>query len=652
MGRPRPKKISKAEQRSHRRKGLTDLGLSVVAPVPVQSEKPRELESIQLPATLVMKELADRLSVPIGKLLTIFIRQGIMVTINSSVDFETAALVIEELGFAARKEERIVTPVQMEKEGNDDSVEPRPPIVTVMGHVDHGKTSLLDAIRNTDIASGESGGITQHIGAYQVEISQPSQPETKSPKPSPPGRNPAKAGKNKSDKRSVTFLDTPGHEAFAALRAHGANLTDVVVLVVAADDGVRPQTLEALSHARAANVPIVVALTKIDLPGADITKVKAQLAEEQLISEEWGGKTPMVGVSSKTKEGVTELLEMILLVADLEDYRSSAAGPAKGIVIESHQEVGLGPVATVLVERGTLRQGDILVSGESIGRVRNLRDWRGLPLREAHPSDPVQVAGFKLIPGFGQEIWVVGTEKAARTLIEQYRIARPHPAGRVNHEVSELDFPVILKADTQGSVEALKNVLRELTTGDIQATILAAGIGPVSDSDVHLAAASDATILAFGVTILKSARELALHEKIRILSSKIIYELIDLTVTAMNARLAPVTSFEEIGRIKVLKIFSTKKLRTVLGGSVSKGRVEVGSKITIRRLDAEVGRGTIISLRQGPNEIREIGEGQEIGLGMEATTIPAPGDVIDVTKEVIRERSVHAPATPAAHVDI
>lgn len=632
MRRPRKKTISKGEQRSLRRRGIAgEGGVGPVEETPTPDRRPPTQE-IALPATIVMKDLADRLGLQVGKLLTAFIRQGVMVTINSSVDFDTAALIIEELGFQAKPEERKLAEAAASKSQDASLTQPRPPVVTVMGHVDHGKTSLLDAIRKTDVARAESGGITQHIGAYQVEIPQQSQAKVKTGK-----------SKTKTEQRVVTFLDTPGHEAFAALRAHGANLTDIVILVVAADDGVRPQTLEALSHARAANVPIIVALTKIDLPGADLAKVKAELAEHQLVAEEWGGKTPMVAVSSKTKTGIPELLDLILLVADLEDFRARAEGPAEGVVIESHQEVGLGPVATVLLQQGTLQPGDVVASDQTFGRVRSLRDWRGHELRIAQPSAPVQIAGLKSVPVFGDRVQVVSSEKAAHQFLEQRGLGRVGRGSVASGELSEEDFPVILKADTQGSVEALKNVLRELTTGDIQAKILSSGIGPVADSDVHLAAATKATILAFGVPTLNSAKQLAGHHQTSILAAKVIYELVDAVAKAMTDRLSPVTDQEEIGRLKVLQVFSTKHQQTVLGGMVTKGRIEPGTKIRIRREGPEVGTGTIISLRQGPNQIQTIGEGQEVGLGIEATIVPVVGDIIDVIKEEVRERSVSVP---------
>ncbi len=618
--RPKKKTISKAEQRSARRiEALRDTSDESVQPDVETKESPTK-QKVEVPATIVIRDLAALVNLPVGKIMGELLKNGITATLNESVDFDTAAIVIDELGFEAVREANptIEEPVQATQHATDRAV--RPPVVTVMGHVDHGKTRLLDAIRETNIVAEESGGITQHIGAYQVKVHD----------------------------RVVTFLDTPGHEAFAALRAHGANITDIVILVVAATEGVRPQTIEALSHARAANVPVIVALTKIDLPEANLDKTKRELADIGLIPEEWGGQTIMVPVSAKTGEHIDQLLDMVLLVADLAELAVNYLQAAIGVVIESHLQAGLGPLATVLVQQGTLAVGDALTVGSTYGKLRILEDWRGKRLTSATPGMPVRVAGLRDVPHFGDRFRVVRDEKTARQLVQtKSAVRRAITLGRMSASIKDgetKELPIVLKADVQGSLEAIRLALESLSTSEVAVKLIHVGTGTVSDSDIHLAEASHAFVIAFRVPVVPSARRLADHHHIEISSFDIIYQLIDEVSAGLSGLLTPEIVEIELGRLLVLKVFKTTAAQTVVGGRVTSGSLERGAFFRLMRGDQLVGEGKIDSLQRAKDSVAQLAKGFEGGVGFEGRLPVEPGDELQVYKTEERTRRLEKTA--------
>jgi translation initiation factor IF-2 len=615
--RPKKKTVSKAEQKSVRRLEAVRAKEPVVESAPVEV-KPTSKKPIELPATIVVRDFATLLDLPVGKVIAELVKNGIMATLNNSIDFDTAAIVADELGFEARREEAAVEEAALVI---DEKVErlTRPPVVTVMGHVDHGKTKLLDAIRETNVVAQESGGITQHIGAYQVKVKD----------------------------RTVTFLDTPGHEAFAALRAHGANITDLVILVVAVTEGVRPQTIEALSHARAANVPIIVALNKMDLPEANPDRTKKELADHGLIAEEWGGKTTMVPVSAKTGENLEQLLDMVLLVADLAELKARADGPAVGVVIESHLQSGLGPLASVLVQEGRLKVGDALTVGTTYGKIRVMQDWRGKKLSSATPGMPVQIAGLRDVPHFGDRVRVVVDEKTARALVATKSAVRHAltltslSASIKEGKIKEL--PIILKADVQGSLEAIKQSLENLSTTEVAVKLISAGIGAVSDSDIQLAGTAQALVLAFRVPVLPSAKKLAEQFAVHISSYDIIYQLIDEVAAALAGLLAPEIIEVDLGRLLVLKVFRSAGSEAILGGKVLDGTLERNAFARVLRNGAAVGEGKIRTLQREKESVQSVAKGFECGLGLEGSSISVQvGDTIVAFRTEERARRLQA----------
>lgn len=631
-GKPKKRTISKAEMKSARR--LAASAPLEVTPEEVTSAAAGPKKKIAVPRVVVVRDLAERLNLPVGKIMGELMKNGIMATLNDSIDFETAAIICDELGFELIPEAdwKVAEPVMPDR--NAPRL-PRPPVVTVMGHVDHGKTKLLDAIRQTDVVSAESGGITQHIGAYQVEIAPKSLSEAKSQRP-----------KGESSKRLVTFLDTPGHEAFAALRAHGAGVTDIVILVVAANEGVRPQTIEALSHARAAGVPIIVALTKIDLPDPNLDRVKKELADLNLIPEEWGGQTIFVPVSAKTGEGIDHLLEMILLVADMAELKSVVEGPALGVVIDASLRPGLGPLATLLVQEGTLRVGDPLTVGATFGKVRIMTDWRGKRLTEALPSTPVVVAGLNAVPRFGDRFRVVADEKTARALVAtKSAVRRTLSLSRLSESIKEgktKELPILIKADVPGSLAAIQSSLENLSTTEVVVKLVSAGVGPVSDSDINLASASGALVLAFRVPILPSAKRLAESQGVEVSSYDIIYQLIDEVAVALSGLLAPEIVEVELGRLTVLKVFKSDKRSSIIGGRVISGVMTRDAFARVIRNGRSIGEGKIISLQRGKDNVSEVAKDFECGLGVEGITGVGVGDEIVAFRTEERKRKIEA----------
>lgn len=577
---------------------------------------------------ITVGELAAQLDLPVTKLIGELFKNGIMATVNQRIDLETAQIIIDELGLDVqleKKEANDSTVSRKERTFTDKATE-RPPIVAVMGHVDHGKTSLLDAILDTKVASGEAGGITQHISAYQTVY------------------------KN----RPITLLDTPGHEAFSALRAHGAALTDVVVIVVAADDGVKPQTVEAIRFAEQANAKIVVALNKVDKPDADVNRVKQQLAtDHNLMPEEWGGDTVMVEVSAKTGQNLDKLLELILLVADLEELKADKEVPAEGLVIEAHMEQGRGAVVSLLVENGVLKPGNFMVAGSSYGKVRTLLDYAGRPAKEAGPSTPAIVTGFKELPEFGDAFTVCANEKAARTLAAQHQ--QEHKQEVAKSSMSSTDLlnmitrthekqlvNVIIKADVQGSLTSVADSLRMLEHQEISLRIVGSGVGNISENDVRLAAGSDAIIYGFNVQLPPAVKRLATQEKVSIRIFKIIYELIDDARAVMTELLSPEVVETETGRLIIRGVFRTTRDEIICGGEVTKGKVMPGYLARVTRGDEALGEVEVTTVQKNKTDAKEVFEGEMCGLQLrtKGKLLLEEGDKLDFFTRELRKRSL------------
>lgn len=572
--------------------------------------KPVDKITLKIPQVVTVRHLAELANLPTTAVITSLFKSGVPATINESIDFETAVLIGDDLGLnlISQDEEKTEEVVSEPK-----SQTPRPPIVTIMGHVDHGKTQLLDTIKKTDVVAGESGGITQHIGAYQVEVNY------------------------EGKKREITFLDTPGHEAFSALRAHGANLTDIVVLVVAADDGVKAQTIEAISHARAAGVPIIVAVNKIDLPTADPDRVKRELAEQNLLAEDWGGKIPFVNISAKEGTNIDQLLDLILLASDVAEPTADQTGLSVGTVIESHVEVGVGTLATVLVQKGILKVGQIIVAGRAWGKIRFMEDWLGNRVKEAKPSMPVRVAGIKGVPAFGDQFNVVEDEKTARSMLENE--IKPTVVRTLDTQnLSENEFRIIIRADVVGSLQAIKASLEDIPSDKVSIKILSEGIGSVSESDVNLAYTSNAFIFGFGVTLPKQVASLAERQKVSVQLFDTIYKLIDELKTTIEGQITPEISEEVTGRLDILKVFFQTNQEAIIGGKVTFEKIESQTKIRIIRDDNVIINGKITNLKIGPTAVKEVDKGEECGLEIfkqgESTMKVKEGDQVEAYKVV------------------
>ena len=581
------------------------------------SMEPREkvARTITLPESITIQELANRMAERAVDVIKLLMQQGVMAKINDTIDADTAELIAEELGHKVNR----VTDADVEdsidtEEDTDDDKKPRPPVVTVMGHVDHGKTSLLDALRKTSIVTGEAGGITQHIGAYQV---------------------------TKDDGEKVTFIDTPGHAAFTSMRARGAKVTDIVILVVAADDGVMPQTVEAISHAKAAEVPIVVAVNKIDKPEADPTRVKNELLQHEIISEDMGGDVQFVEVSALTGTGLDDLLESVLLQAELLDLKANPDRAAEGIVIESKLEKGRGAVATVLVQRGTLSVGDIFVVGEESGRVRALLDDQGESIKSALPASPVEVLGASGSPSAGDMFNVVETEAKAREIAEyRARISRELRTASGNRTTldqmmqqlkdTELkELPIVVKADVQGSAEAISQAVDKLGTDEVCCRVVHTAVGGITESDITLAAASNASILGFNVRANSQARNLADEQGVEIRYYNVIYDLVDDMKAAMSGMLSPDLRETMLGNAEILEIFNVSKSGKVAGCKVTDGLVRRGARVRLIRDSVVIHEGELSSLRRFKDEVKEVNAGQECGMAFENYEDLKQGDVIE-----------------------
>ena len=590
---------------------------------------------------VTVKDLSQALGVPMPELIKILMGLGQMRTATQSLSDEEVELIASELSreitikHAAEEE---LEPTEFE-DAEEDLV-PRPPVVTIMGHVYHGKTTLLDAIREASVVETEQGGITQHIGAYQAEV----------------------------DGRRITFLDTPGHEAFTAMRARGAKVTDIAVLVVAADDGVMPQTKESISHARAAEVPIVVAVNKMDMPDANADRVKSELAAEGLQPEDWGGSTQFSEVSAKQRTNLADLLEKILLVADAElDLRANAEAEASGVVIESRLDVGRGPVATVLVHRGTLRVGDAAVAGDASGKVRALYDYRGEKVKEARPGEPVEVLGFDHPPSAGEFVRVVEHERQAKHLanLRAERLRREQLAQRPRRRVSletlhadlqagEIqDLNIVLKGDVQGSVEALLGELQKIQHPEVRVSVIHTGVGGITENDVNLASASDALVVGFNVRPSADARALAEREGVDIRTYRVIYQLTDDIQQALVGMLSPVRTEETLGEAEVRALFRVSRLGTIAGCMVTDGVVRRGAQVRIVRDGTVIHETSIAQLKRFKDDAREVTEGFECGILLEGFNDVKEGDVLEAfeTREVERTELDAMPAAAAAAPD-
>ncbi|MGC9017529.1 MAG: translation initiation factor IF-2 [Caldimicrobium sp.] len=598
------------------------------APKERVSERPPTLppkeRKIKIYESIQVGELAKLMGVKAGELIKKALQMGMPLTINQSIDADTAAILADEFGYQVEKgtlEEELLlqyTPPSPEE------LKPRPPVVTVMGHVDHGKTTLLDAIRKTDVASREAGGITQHIGAYTVTL---------------------------EDGRKITFIDTPGHEAFTSMRARGAQVTDIVILVVAADDGVMDQTKEAIEHARAAGVPIVVAINKIDKPNANPERVKSQLAELGLVPEEWGGDTLMANISARNKIGIEDLLELVLLQAEMLDLKAAYDRPARGRVIESKLDKGKGPVATVIVQEGTLREGDPFVCGLTYGRVRAMFDSYGNRIKEATPSTPVEILGFEELPSAGDDFIVMDDEEKARRVAEyRQRKARETEAAQIakislekifeklkEGELKELK--IVLKADTQGTLEALKSSLEKLSTDKVRVSVIRSGIGAITESDVMLASASEAIVIGFNVKPNSQAKELAKKEGVDVRFYDVIYHVLEDIKKAMVGLLEP--KFEEVitGVAEVRATFKVPKVGIVAGCYVKEGVINRNNQVRVIRDGVVVYTGKIASLKRFKEDVREVPSGYECGIKIENFNDVKEGDIIEAfeVREVAQE---------------
>ena len=587
---------------------------------------------IEIGDMITIGALAEKLSLPATRLISVLFKNGMMVTINEKIDVDTAQILVGELGLedieivSKQEETNEKETVKKVKREVSDKALTRPPVVAVMGHVDHGKTSLLDVIRSANVTAGEAGGITQHISAYQVEHSN----------------------------RMITFLDTPGHEAFAALREHGAFLTDVVIIVIAADDGIKPQTLEAIRFARKAGAHMIVAITKIDKEGANLERIKQQLSEQQMLPEEWGGDTIIVPVSSKTKEGIDKLLDMVLLVADVEELKADTDIPGEGLVIESHMEQGRGSVAVALIQHGMVKKDDFIVAGDTYAKVRTLENSLGKTIAEAGPSTPIVVSGFKALPQFGNTFIVVKTEKIARATVAENALGANASNGNngmtggelirlINKKTTMQELNVIVKADVQGSLTSVIDSLKTLDTDEVSVRVGGSGVGAITDNDIRMAATTGAIIYGFNATMPPNIKHIASRDKVQVRLYRIIYELLDDAKKELSEMLIDEEIITNVGRLLVRGVFKTTKTELIFGGEVTKGKLVVPSTVTVYRGEEVLGENLVVTnLKHGPTDTKEVLEGEMCGVNILTTSRIdlEEGDRIEFFTKEIRARSL------------
>ena len=590
-----------------------------------QAQKMRRLQQeaarkapvkVQIPDEITVGELASRMKKTGAVVVKNLMKMGVMASMSDVIDYDTAALVAMELGCKVEKE--VVVTIEEKlidtAEDREEDLVARPPVIVVMGHVDHGKTSLLDKIRSTNVTAGEAGGITQAIGAYQVKVKD----------------------------KTVTFLDTPGHEAFTAMRARGAMVTDIAILVVAADDGIMPQTVEAINHAKAAEIPIIVAVNKMDLPGANPENIKQQLTKYELVPEEWGGDTIVCPISAKTGEGIDDLLEMVLLTAEMRELKANPNRAAKGAVIEARLDKGRGPIATLLVQNGTLNQGDIIIAGTAVGRVRAMVDYRGKRLKTAGPSVPVEITGMGEVPGAGDDFYAVADERMARELAEQRKqekkdalnapLAKKVSLDDLFSQIQEgevKDLNIIVKADVQGSVEAVKQNLEKISNEEVRVRVIHGGVGAINESDIMLASTSNAIVVGFNVRPDSAARTMAERNKVDMRMYRVIYECIEEIEAAMKGMLAPKFKEVELGRVEVRKVHKISNVGIVAGSYVTEGKVTRTAQLRLVRDGIVIHEGEIASLQRFKDSVKEVVAGYECGITLEKFSDIKPGDIFE-----------------------
>ena len=571
--------------------------------------------TVKIPDEIGVGELASRMKKTGAEVVKTLMKNGVMASLSDVIDFDTAAIIAEELGCKVEKE--IIVTIEEKlidtAEDKEEDLLPRAPVVVVMGHVDHGKTSLLDYIRDSHVAAGEAGGITQHIGAYQVEV----------------------GGK------LITFLDTPGHEAFTAMRARGAMITDVAILVVAADDGIMPQTVESINHAKAAKIPIIVAINKMDKPEANPERIKEQLTKYELVPEEWGGETIICPISAKTGEGIDNLLEMVNLTAEMQELKANPNRSAHGAVIEARLDKGRGPVATLLVQNGTLHQGDVIIAGTAVGRVRAMTNAKGEKVTEAGPSVPVEIIGMGEVPGAGDDFHAVADERMARELVEQrkheQKMASSSPVGKVSLEdlFSQIkqgemkDLNIIVKADVQGSAEAVKASLEKISNDEVRVRVIHCAVGAINESDVMLATTSNAIIVGFNVRPDNNAKETATRNKVDMRMYRVIYDCINEIETAMKGMLAPKFKEVDLGQAEVRNVFRITGVGMVAGCYVTEGKMQRGAQMRLLRDNIVIYDGSIASLQRFKDSVKEVAQGYECGITFEKFQDIKEGDVIE-----------------------
>ena len=603
----RQQQVASAKRRQEERDKMQRLQFEVA--------KKQQLK-VSIPDEINVGELASRMKKTAVEVIKQLIKLGVMASVSDVIDYDTAALVAMELG--CKVEHEVVVTVEDrlidDHVDTEDELVPRAPVVVVMGHVDHGKTSLLDRIRSANVVAGEAGGITQHIGAYRVMV----------------------------NGSPVTFLDTPGHEAFTTMRARGAMVTDIAILVVAADDGIMPQTIESINHAKAAGIPLVVAINKMDVHGANPDRIKQQLTEYGLVPEEWGGETIVCPISAKTGEGVDNLLENLVLLAEIQELKANPNRAARGTVIEARMDKGRGPIMTVLVQNGTLHQGDIIIAGTAVGRVRTMTNDKGQRVTEAGPSIPVEIAGMSEVPSAGDTFNAVADERMARELVEQRKQQKKDAANAGSKKVSlddlfsriqqgEMkDFNIIVKADVQGSAEAVKSSLEKLSNEEVRVQVIHSGVGAISESDVMLAATSNAIIVGFNVRPDAAARDNAARSNVEIRMYRVIYDCINEIEAAMKGMLAPKFQEQIIGHVEIRQTFKVSKVGTVCGGYVTDGKIVRNSKVRVVRDNIVVFEGDLASLRRFKDDVKEVASGYECGLQVDKYNDIKVGDVIEV----------------------
>jgi translation initiation factor IF-2 len=589
----------------------------------VTSQEEGQPKRIKLPTFIKVRDFAQLLQVPVTEAIKALIKSGVMATINEEIDFETASIVASDFGFEVEeeadqnvKEFGLGFLQQVLKAEKEESLRSRPPIVTIMGHVDHGKTTLLDTLRKTRVAEGESGGITQHIGAYQI----------------------------KKNGKLITFLDTPGHEAFSEMRARGANVTDLIVLVVAADDGVRPQTLEVINRAKFSGTPMLVAINKVDKPEANVMRVKQELASAGVLTEEWGGTTVACEISAKQNIGLDNLLEMILLTAELENLRANPVGKTVGTVIESKVMQGKGATASVIVQNGTLRVGDVIVAGMAFGRIRSLEDEAGRKLKEALPSQPVQISGFSEVPQAGDILQTVPSLDEAKQIASvaqrQMRSRKLSAKQSLMGDVENKSLNLVLKADVAGSLEAIKQSIAKLKNDEVKISIVSEGVGEVNESDVLMGSSSKASVIAFRVKVNPKAENLSKQKQVPVDSYDIIYELIEDITSAVIKLFTPELEKVVFGKAKVLAIFRTEKSQMIIGGRVEDGELKKNSQIAIIREGTELGRGEITELQQNKQAAKSVPTGNEFGLKLKTLVKIKEGDILESFEEKIKPKTL------------